>query len=246
MTMYTANNITVSYPSPWFSINFQERMCDLPSLQSLFKRRTLLMAAVLFFSSQATSNLSSHINPLVVPRAIDDQSQDLALVEIETHFQNKMPKSKISETKDLAQLLLQLSKKYNLSPSLLLSLIDTESSFRVKAVSSAGALGLMQIKPSTAKEVAKRYRIYSYKSKNDLFNPKTNLRIGVAYLSYLRKIFGESSHYLSAYNIGPTAMSRILSSGNYEGVSLHSYADKIQTRTLKMRERTSFLTAAAY
>lgn len=87
--------------------------------------------------------------------------------------------------------------------SLLLAVIRQESAFDVKAVSPAGALGLMQLMPSTAKHVARtlntRYR------KGDLTtNADYNIRLGRAYLEELLEFFDQSYVLtIAAYNAGP-------------------------------------------
>jgi soluble lytic murein transglycosylase len=88
-------------------------------------------------------------------------------------------------------------------PALLLAIIRQESAFDVKAISSAGALGLMQLMPFTAKHVAKtlktRFR------KNDLTkDPKYNIQLGRAYLQELLEFFDQSYVLaIAAYNAGP-------------------------------------------
>ncbi len=87
--------------------------------------------------------------------------------------------------------------------SLLLAVIRQESAFDVKAVSSAGALGLMQLMPFTAKHIAKtlktRFR------KNDLTKDGNyNIALGRAYLGELLEFFDQSYVLaIAAYNAGP-------------------------------------------
>ena len=90
------------------------------------------------------------------------------------------------------------SKEFNIKESLILSVIKAESSFKKNAVSSKNAKGLMQLKDSTAEFVAKRLNVISY----DIFNAKTNIRFGTAYLSYLYDKFKDTKTTLIAYNAG--------------------------------------------
>ena len=64
-------------------------------------------------------------------------------------------------------------------------MIKSESSFNHKAVSPAGATGLMQLMPETAKGVAKDLKISSY----DLKNPLISITFGTRYLQWLKRIF---------------------------------------------------------
>lgn len=94
-----------------------------------------------------------------------------------------------------------LAKKYNLEPALIFALIREESHFDPQAISSAGAIGLMQLMPFTAKDVAKRKKI-SLQDK-DLDNISLNLELGIAYLAWeLNRFQKEKIYALAAYNGG--------------------------------------------
>ena len=91
----------------------------------------------------------------------------------------------------------------NLPPEVILSIARRESELNMNAISPAGAVGLMQILPSTAKQMSKELGIkFSYKKlKSDA---KYNVKLGSAYLSKLIDIY-EGSYLLAfaAYNAGP-------------------------------------------
>ena len=131
--------------------------------------------------------------------------------------------------------MLELSERHQISPALILAVVEMESSYRFTVVSSAGAVGLMQLRPTTAKYIAQRYKVRGYRSEADLRNPEINLRLGVAYLAHLRRQFGHSLHYLAAYNVGPTALKKRLNAGRYELGSLDSYVRKIHGRTRELQ-----------
>lgn len=83
---------------------------------------------------------------------------------------------------------------------LLKAVIWVESKFDRKAVSSAGAVGLMQLMPSTAYYVAElNDKKIDYE---DLFDAKTSIELGGLYLSMLIKKFGDEKTALCAYNAG--------------------------------------------
>lgn len=91
----------------------------------------------------------------------------------------------------------------DLDPYFVLSLIRQESAFNPIARSTAGARGLMQLMPNTAKLFKKRIR-----SKH-LENPKLNLQIGIKYLKKLVKMFdGNLIYTLAAYNAGENRVIR--------------------------------------
>lgn len=92
------------------------------------------------------------------------------------------------------------SKKYNVSPYIVASVINVESSFNENALSNKGALGLMQLMPSTAQwlceMLGKNY------NQNDLFEAKINIELGTYYISYLLCKFDDFTVALCAYNAG--------------------------------------------
>ena len=70
-------------------------------------------------------------------------------------------------------------------------------------MSNAGAVGLMQVKPSTAKAVAVQAGIADEMTPEALSDPATNIRVGVRYLAYLvRRYGGDVELALAAYNAG--------------------------------------------
>lgn len=91
-------------------------------------------------------------------------------------------------------------QKYGVAPSLIKSVIQTESSFHPHAVSSAGAKGLMQLMDGTAQGLGV----------TDSFDPAQNIDAGTRFLSYLlRKYDGNISVALAAYNAGPGRVERL-------------------------------------
>jgi soluble lytic murein transglycosylase len=86
---------------------------------------------------------------------------------------------------------------------LVLSIIRQESQFNTDAVSPAGARGLMQLMPGTAREVAGKLSL-PYASETLTLNPAYNLQLGQAYLGRLLNSFSGSYVYsLAGYNAGP-------------------------------------------
>ena len=82
-----------------------------------------------------------------------------------------------------------MAKKYDIDPNLVAIIMTMESGGDPKAKSEAGAVGLMQVTPLTAQDIAAR-RLKTPVKKYDLTNPTTNIEFGVAYLAYVRNLFG--------------------------------------------------------
>ena len=79
--------------------------------------------------------------------------------------------------------------KYNIDPLLIYSIIKAESNFNPDVKSSSNAIGVMQIMQNTAAEIAKNSGI-ELNSANDLYNPETNIEIGIAYFASLKEKYG--------------------------------------------------------
>src|SRR3989344_7063676 len=168
--------------------------------------------------------------------AADYARRDLSRSEIAVLLEDRLPEQHKRDAKRLASLVHRLAERHKFSPSLILSVIETESSYRYDVVSHAGAIGLMQLLPATAGDIAKRYRIYTYTKAADLTRPEVNLALGVAYLAHLRRRFGEPAHYLSAYNMGPGGFRKRLEAGNFdENGEVAAQGRNIETRTKEVR-----------
>lgn len=98
--------------------------------------------------------------------------------------------------------------KAGIDPTLVYALMRQESAFDSTAVSSAKALGLMQLLEKTAKRVAATSG-YPEPSAEDLFDPAVNIRLGVGYLAMLSKEFdGNTALMAASYNAGEAAAAR--------------------------------------
>ncbi|MDI3533889.1 MAG: soluble lytic murein transglycosylase [Thermosediminibacterales bacterium] len=107
------------------------------------------------------------------------------------------------------------SGENRLDPYLVASVILEESKFNPRAVSSKGAIGLMQIMPDTGKWVAEQININNYNS-DMLFDPETNIKIGTWHLANLMEEFnGELVLVMAAYNGGSGNVNQWLQEKTY-------------------------------
>jgi soluble lytic murein transglycosylase len=93
------------------------------------------------------------------------------------------------------------ARNYRLEPALLAAVIYQESKFDAEARSDAGAVGLMQLRPETAKGIALRTGGSEFRVE-DLTNPEINVRYGSWYLRHLLDKYGEEETALAAFNAG--------------------------------------------
>jgi soluble lytic murein transglycosylase-like protein len=120
--------------------------------------------------------------------------------------------------------ILKASQRYSVDYNLVRAVIKAESNFDPRAVSRAGARGLMQLMPETA----------SLLQVNDSFHPEQNIEGGVRYLRYLLTLFKNNlSLALAAYNAGEKAVFR------YRGVPPYQETQTYVQRVLKYFQKYS-------
>jgi len=200
-------------------------------------------ASVDVFSDSAI-NLNSKSSPFLLGLVLNDAGQEIATPELAADFANKLlplAKTRNIQTENgekpvrfvtfamianfedkKAQKYLQFvrkyAKQYNVSPSLILGVIKSESSFNPHAVSGAPAYGLMQLVPTSGgREAYRRARNQDIApSKDYLFDAENNIELGTAYLSVLsyEQLDGVNDRtsrdycVISAYNTGPSNVMR--------------------------------------
>jgi soluble lytic murein transglycosylase len=103
-----------------------------------------------------------------------------------------------------SDLVIPSAQEYGFHPLLLFSVIRQESLFEGFVKSTAGARGLMQIIPSTGAERADKEGWPPDYSDDDLYRPQVSIKLGSAYLAFLRNYFeGDMYAALAGYNGGP-------------------------------------------
>lgn len=106
----------------------------------------------------------------------------------------------------LADTIYRESLANDIDPLLVAAIISMESSFRPAVVSEAGAVGLMQLRPFVARDVAERHDLL-WSGEITLVEPGQNVRLGVRYYRELVDRFqGDERLALIAYNRGPTRL----------------------------------------
>ena len=103
-------------------------------------------------------------------------------------------------------------------PLLVTAMVAKESSFQSRVVSSAGAVGLMQVRPWVARDVAER-RLdtgLEWHGVETLHDPDANVRLGILYyLELMGRFNSDPVTALEAYNRGPSRVSRELRDGTF-------------------------------
>ena len=116
-------------------------------------------------------------------------------------IKNVRPNFSETECLNLATLIYDECERTGIEYSYALALIQAESRFNYKAISKAGASGLMQIMPSTFVSIANKHG-YPY-NKNDIHDLKKNVRIGMLFIHRLKKKYEKNELVSAGYNGGP-------------------------------------------
>jgi peptidoglycan lytic transglycosylase len=136
------------------------------------------------------------------------------------------------------------ARNYRIESALLAAVVYQESKFEADARSEAGAIGLMQLRPETAKGIAlrtggRRFRV------EDLYEPEINVRYGSWYLRHLLDKYGREETALAAYNAGQTRVDEWLRRG--QGIAFaetRAYVRRVQE--LKAIYRRAYASELGY
>ena len=127
------------------------------------------------------------------PRLTSGPAVESQKPETASRVSSSTPRNQIEDS------IARAAARYDLSPEILRAVIQAESSFRVHAVSPAGAQGLMQLMPATARELGV----------TDPFDIAQNIDGGARYLRQMLDMFdGDLRQALAAYNAGPGTVRR--------------------------------------
>jgi soluble lytic murein transglycosylase-like protein len=198
---------------------------SLPSLQSVFTRMRELENLVTQPSSavsfpemlqrewkkektvaSVTGDASGNFKPPLAPPTLISPNQNTQLRDT-----------------DLVSFIEKTAIEKGVDPNLVKAVIKTESGFKANAVSPKGALGLMQLMPSTADMLGVE----------DPMDPRENVIGGTTYLKDMLSKFGDTEKALAAYNAGPAAVKK------YNGVPPYQETQDYVTKVKKNFQKYS-------
>ena len=141
-------------------------------------------------------------------KLIEDTSEkELIIAKTVQYLKEKKVNTSEEKMKALANSVYKESQEYDIDYRLILAVVKVESNFNNEAISRRGARGLMQIRPSSAKGIARESGV-EVKGAKCLHEPEKNIKIGVSYLSKLQGMFDNMVSALHAYNAGPSKVKK--------------------------------------
>ncbi|MDH2925921.1 membrane-bound lytic murein transglycosylase MltC [Lonepinella koalarum] len=229
-------------------ISFEEGQINIETLADLNRLHNAIVHTLLMGSDAkgidlfASGDVPISSRPFLVGQVVNNFGQPIRDLNTANNFasyliQNRLKKRKLSNGRAVQFVSIQMianhvnvraraylpfvrkaSRQYGIDESLILGIMQTESSFNPYAISYANALGLMQVVPHSAgRDVFKMKGLSGQPSKNYLFDPAKNVDAGVSYLWLLRNEYlagienPTSMRYamISAYNSGAGAVLRV-------------------------------------
>lgn len=115
-------------------------------------------------------------------------------------------------------IIIEHSNKYEVDPHLIAAVIKVESNFETGRESRKGAMGLMQLMPTTADWAIEKADLAHISAQELLHNPEMNIEVGTWYLNHLLTQFNDETIIaIAAYNAGPGNVSKWIEEGVWSG-----------------------------
>ncbi len=216
------NSGGLSAPGTGFGKDMYTQMFDQELASKMAGTGNRSLADVLYKDLEKVLERESGLKPkphkvnTLIEKVQMPMNLKIELIPLESDKTTEIKPLKKSEPfHDLKPIIKRAAEKYDLKPELIESVIKAESGGNPKAVSPAGAKGLMQLMDTTATDVGI----------TDLFDPEQNVQGGAKYLRQMLDRFGDIKTALAAYNSGPGTVEKYGGIPPYK--ETHDYIDKI-------------------
>ncbi len=203
-------------------------------MQADFKEEALKELKFLLKNNRDMENIPFYC---ILLNNLGDYATSVRLI---SKFPNNFKYQEILYPKVFTDTVSRISKKIDIEPALILAIMREESRFDRKAISPAGALGLMQLMPSTAKREAKKIGI-NIREEREIFEIEKNISIGSYYLKNLINEFDNIVFAIAAYNAGEKVVHSWIDENKYRQID--EFIEDIpygETRAYVKRVLTSY------
>jgi len=161
------------------------------------------------------------------PEAVHERQ----VARLEDHLFARMPGLDPALHEDLARAILAEAETSRVDPMLVLAVIQVESGYDPAAVSAAGAIGLMQLLPTTLQREADELGL----GDRDPHDPVSNVRAGVRYLRRCLDSYPDPELALMAYNAGPNRLYGWIQAGGQVPAEVSAYARRVRAEHVRLR-----------
>jgi soluble lytic murein transglycosylase len=173
---------------------------------TIHNKHKILPATIIFFLITVSTAFS--FSGIVIDE--DDTNKAIIVSKTAQYLKGKKISTTDEKLKAIANSVYEESQKYSIDYRLILAVMKVESNFKNEAISRKGARGLLQIKPSLAKYIARDTGLGAEEVTSlSLHEPEKNIKIGVNYLSKLIDMFENLTSALHAYNVGPSKVKKV-------------------------------------
>ncbi|WP_210394863.1 transglycosylase SLT domain-containing protein [Motiliproteus sediminis] len=178
------------------------QLAALPGIQrarELFHHQQLIEARREWFHATRNLNEEQHYQLAQLARSWGWYAQGIRAAIEAKRWNDLVLRFPLAHNQQAAQ----QAKKHRIDTPWILAIIRQESAFMADARSPAGAMGLMQLMPATAKQTARQQKL-RYRNSSQLHDPEFNMALGSAYLAAMHRRFDQQRALASAaYNAGP-------------------------------------------
>jgi len=161
---------------------------------------------------------------------ITDLETDEPTRFINQKLNEKLKTHPIYEVAQATDIIVNTANEMNVDPIMLLALIENESSYNANAVGGAGEIGLMQVRPRTAKWILEK-KGKVFEGREMLFKPSKNIAVGMIYLKYLHRTFKSPQATMAAFNMGPGNVKRLMR----KNIIPRTYFRRVKKRYVNLR-----------
>jgi soluble lytic murein transglycosylase-like protein len=191
--------------------------CQTPFGSAVLHEQTSVPAPVSPAIAAAAKLAPAKVAP---PRVDVPAARDVALAR--PHLAERLAELLVQHAPDLtpvdrarvASAIQSAQQAHQLDPLLVLAIIEQESDFDPKARGTGGSMGLMQVRPFVARDIAKRHGI-PWTGPRTLLDPAANVSIGACYLGEMFEMYPDPALAIAAYNLGPYRVQRFVSRGHH-------------------------------
>lgn len=213
--------VYMGYHLTFFSLRKVEEVIEKKVAEEIEKK---------FPSKIKTSSYHSYQGSIFITNSEDEDiliSDNVKNIPTSLNMKRKMNKVALKIYRKYGGRIEKAAKLYGQDCKVILAVITVESTGKERAKSNSGALGLMQIKPSTAVILSEFKNLKNKKEViKNLFHPYKNILGGTEYLSQMKKRFGCMDAALAAYNMGPTKLTHLIKNGY--NPSENNYVKKVR------------------